>query len=76
MTCAMWITNSHGRPKVPDGRLVSVKNVDTGITIQVAWTDNGPHPSTGNLIDLTPAAFSKIAILEQGKIMVMVERAK
>jgi len=78
MTCAMWITNSLGRPLYPDGRLVKVINVETSRTVVVAWTDNGPGSvprSRGVIIDLTPAAFTAIgAKLEEGRVKVRIER--
>ena len=80
MTCAMWITNSLGHPLRPDGRIVSVLNVETGKKVQVAWTDNGPGivpRSRGVVIDLTPAAMIALAGqdgIKRGKIKVKVER--
>jgi hypothetical protein len=78
MTCALWMTNSNsGRPKKPDGRLVRIKNVATGVGVTVAWTDNGPGRvprSRGVVVDLTPAAFVALGgKLKDGKIEVTVE---
>ena len=80
MTCAMWITNSMGRPLRPDGRIVSVLNVETGKKVQVAWTDNGPGivpRIRGVVIDLTPAAMIALAGqdgIRKGRIAVKVEK--
>ena len=63
MTCALWIVGRNGRPLKPDGRMVTVRNVETGNEIVVRWTDNGPGKkarSRGVVIDLTPAAFSAL----------------
>jgi rare lipoprotein A (peptidoglycan hydrolase) len=80
MTCAMWITGKHGRPLRPDGRLVRVRNVETGKSIVVRWTDNGPGPvprAKNVAIDLTPAAFEALGgKLRDGKIKVKIEPSK
>ncbi len=63
MTCALWITGTHGRPLRPDGRIVTVKCPRTGRRIRVAWTDNGPGRRArgrGVVIDLTPAAMKAL----------------
>lgn len=79
MTCALWITGAHGRPLRPDGRLVIVKNVATGETIEVGWTDNGPGKgprARGVIIDLTPAAMRALAGedgIRAGRVEVEVE---
>jgi len=80
MTCAMWIVGKHGRPLRPDGRLVSVRNVQTGMTVQVAWADNGPGcvpRSRGVICDLTPAAMLALAGpdgIKAGRVKVKIER--
>lgn len=64
LTCALWLTNSRGRPRRPDGRIVTVRHVQTGRTIKVAWTDNGPGRvprSRGVVIDLSRAAMVALA---------------
>ena len=64
MTCAMWIVGKHGRPLRPDGRLVTIRNVENGATVKVAWTDNGPGcapRSQGVICDLTPRAMRALA---------------
>ena len=64
MTCALWITGKNGEPLKPDSKLVSVRNVETGATVTVAWTDNGPGSvprSQGVICDLTPAAMRVLA---------------
>jgi len=80
MTCAMWITNSLGKPLRPDGRIVNVLNVATGKKVQVAWTDNGPGTvprSRGVVIDLTPRAMLALAGqdgIKRGRIAVKVSK--
>ena len=64
MTCALWITGKNGEPLKPDSKLVSVRNVKTGATVTVAWTDNGPGSvprSQGVICDLTPRAMRALA---------------
>ena len=64
MTCALWITGKNGEPLKPDSKLVSVRNVETGATVTVAWTDNGPGtvPRSQNvIIDLSVCAMKKLA---------------
>ena len=79
MTCAMWIVGKHGRPLRPDGRLVSVKNVQTGMTVQVVWADNGPGRvprSRGVICDLTPRAMRLLAGedgIKAGRVKVTLE---
>jgi len=55
-------------PRVPWGTKVEVKHLDSGKTIMVAVIDLGPGRSTGNALDLTPAAFREFAPLAVGKI--------
>jgi len=82
MTCAMWITSPSGKLLRPSGNLVRIINVQTGKTLLVAWTDNGPGPvprSRGVVIDLTPAAMIALAGnkgITAGKVRVRVERVK
>jgi len=79
MTCALWLTNSRGRPRRPDGRIVTVRHVQTGRTIKVAWTDNGPGRvprSRGVIVDLNRAAMLALAGqdgLKAGRVEVEVE---
>ena len=64
LTCALWITNEHGKPRFPDGRLVKILNVMNGAMLTVAWTDNGPgsvQRSRGVICDLTPRAMRELA---------------
>ena len=77
MTCALWITNKHGKPLRPDGRLVKISRVGSSRTLTVAWQDNGPgrvQRLRGVVCDLTPAAFKALGgNLRDGKIAVTVE---
>lgn len=64
MTCALWLTNSAGRVRRPDGRLVTVRCVTTGRSVQVRWTDNGPGRKArrrGVVVDLSRAAMVALA---------------
>ena len=78
MTCALWIVGKNGRPLRPTGSLVRITNVESGLTIVCAWTDNGPGSvprSRGVIVDLTPAAFLALGgKLKDGRIKVKVER--
>jgi len=79
LTCALWITNEHGRPRFPDGRLVKITHVRDGsrMTAICAWRDVGPGRvprSRGVIIDLTPTAFKALGgKLSDGKIQVTIE---
>ena len=79
MTCALWIVGKHGRPLRPDGRLVTIRNVENGATVKVAWADNGPGSvprSRGVVVDLTPAAMRALAGedgIKAGRVAVIVE---
>ena len=80
MTCALWKTNKHNRPLMPDGRLVKVIDAQTGYSVKVAWTDNGPGSvprSRGVVVDLTPAAMLALAGpdgINAGRVKVKIER--
>lgn len=79
LTCALWVTNAAGRVRRPDGRLVTVRCVTTGRSVQVRWTDNGPGRRArrrGVVIDLTPAAMRALAGeagIRAGLVLVTVE---
>lgn len=79
LTCALWITNSLGKPLKPDGRLVKIINVQTGQSVLCAWTDSGPGRvprSRGVVCDLTPAALRKLAGedgIRAGRVEITVE---
>ena len=79
MTCALWITGKNGEPLKPDSKLVSVRNVKTGATVTVAWTDNGPGtvPRSQNvIIDLSVCAMKKLAGedgIREGRVEVTME---
>jgi len=87
MTCALWLTNSTGRPLRPDGRIVTVRTViapgttpnGNHGTLRVAWTDNGPGSvprSRGVIVDLSRAAMLALAGPEgirAGRVRVEVE---
>jgi len=71
MTCAMW--------DVPFNTMLEVTNVDNGKKIIVRVNDRGPARrlvSEGRIIDLTMAAFRKIANLDNGLIKVRVRILK
>lgn len=78
LTCAMWLTNSAGRPRYPDGRVVTVRNAADGTTVSVAWTDNGPGRvprSRGVIVDLSKAAMLRLAGpegIQAGRVAVVV----
>jgi rare lipoprotein A (peptidoglycan hydrolase) len=65
LTCAL--------PWKPDGRKYRVSNLRNGSSVVVTHTDYGPAAWTGNIIDLTPAAFRKLERLGKGKVRVKVE---
>ena len=79
LTCALWLTNAKGRPRRPDGRLVTVRCVTTGRSVRVRWTDNGPGRkarSRGVIVDLTPAAMAALCPngIKAGRVAVEIER--
>ena len=82
MTCAIWRTLPDGRVKRPTGKTLRVTNANTGKTITVKWTDNGPgkkQREEGVIIDLTPAAMRALAGedgIKQGRVNVVVEEMK
>lgn len=63
---AMW--------DVPFGSRWRVTNTDNGRSVQVVILDRGPSRRLNRQIDLSRAAFSRIADLKQGLINVNVER--
>ena len=67
-TCANW--------DLPFGSEVQVTNLETGRRVAVRVNDRGPARrlvAQGRVIDLSKAAFSQIASLEQGLVLVKVE---
>lgn len=59
------------------GQSVRIKNLDTGKTAVIRYTDNGPASSTRCIADLTPASFRALGgRLEEGKINIVVERVR
>lgn len=82
MTCAIWRTLPDGRVKRPDSRLLKVTHLETGRSITVRWTDNGPGKKPrreGVIIDLTPAAMRALAGedgIKQGRVRVKAEETK
>lgn len=69
MTCAIW--------GVDFGTHLKVTNRENGKSVIVRVNDRGPHPRfvrQGRVIDLTKAAFMKIADKKQGLIPVRVQR--
>lgn len=68
MTCAMW--------GAPFNQRLRVTNLDNGKSVVVRVNDRGPHPRffhQGRIIDLTEAAFSRIAPTRQGLIPIRIE---
>ena len=68
MTCAMW--------EVPFNSMVRVTNLENGKKIIVRVNDRGParrYYRKGRIIDLTRAAFEKIAPPEKGLVKVRIE---
>jgi hypothetical protein len=87
LTCAMWLTNSTGRPLRPDGRRVTISVARSTAcsgpptcskkTVTCAWTDNGPGRvprSLGVVVDLTPGAMRALDPdgLRKGRVAVVV----
>jgi rare lipoprotein A len=68
MTCAMWNTPFHQQ--------LRITNLKNGRSVIVRVNDRGPHKRlvrAGRIIDLSKAAFQKIANLNEGLINVKVE---
>ena len=68
LTCAIW--------NVPFNTLINVTNMLNGKSVIVRVNDRGPAKrlvSQGRIIDLTKAAFSRIAALEKGLIQIKME---
>jgi rare lipoprotein A len=59
---------------LPFGTEVIVKNPDTGKSVRVRINDRGPFVR-GRIIDLTRAAFSRIASLDKGVVKVEIRVA-
>lgn len=56
------------------GDRVRVTNLDTKVTVILTYNDRGPAEWTGNIIDLTPAAFEALGgKLKDGKMRVKVK---
>ena len=70
-TCASW--------DYPFGTVLLVINTSTNNTVRVCVTDRGPNRrlyKKGRKIDLSKRAFSEIADLKQGVILVKIEEAR
>ena len=65
LTCAMW--------DMPFNAILKVTNLENGKSVIVRVNDRGPAKRLNRAIDLTKAAFSKIADLEKGLAEVSVE---
>lgn len=68
LTCAMW--------DVPFHQMIRVTNLENGKSVVVRVNDRGPHKRLvrkGRVVDLSKAAFQKIASLKKGLISVKVE---
>jgi rare lipoprotein A len=64
LTCASW--------KYQMGTILKVTNIENGKSVLVRVNDRGPNKRLKRLIDLTPRAFRKIAVLRKGIITVKV----
>jgi rare lipoprotein A len=60
---------------LPFGTEVIVKNVNTGRSVKVKINDRGPFVK-GRVIDLTRAAFSRIATLDEGLVKVEITEVR
>lgn len=60
---------------LPFGTEVTVRNLANGKYVRVRINDRGPFVS-GRIIDLTRAAFSRIASLDKGVVKVEIMAAK
>jgi len=65
LTCAIW--------DLPFNTILKVTNLENGKSVIVRVNDRGPAKRLNRAIDLTKAAFSKIADLEKGLAEVSVE---
>ena len=68
LTAAMW--------GVPFHKKVRVTNLENGRSVVVRINDRGPHPRyvrRGRVIDMTKAAFSRIADPKKGLVRVALE---
>jgi len=65
LTCAMW--------DIPFNTILKVTNIENGKSVIVRVNDRGPARRLNRPIDLTKAAFSKIADLDKGLADVFVE---
>lgn len=63
------LTAAH--PQFPFGTLVKVTNIQNGKSVTVRINDRGPYVA-GRIIDLSQAAFKRIATLDQGVVTVLV----
>lgn len=68
LTAAMW--------DVPFHQMIRVTNLENGQSVIVRVNDRGPHRrfvKEGRIIDLSKAAFDKIASLKEGLIDIQLE---
>jgi rare lipoprotein A len=65
LTCAMW--------DMPFNTILKVTNLENGKSVVVRVNDRGPAKRLNRTIDLTKAAFFRIADLEKGLAEVSVE---
>ena len=68
LTCAAW--------NYPFGTRLKVTNISNGKSVICRVNDRGPAKRLNRVIDLTRAAFGRIANLKRGLIKVKVERVK
>lgn len=61
---------------LPLGSVASVRNIQNGKNVQVRITDTGGFAKYGRVIDLSRAAFAKLAPTSKGVISVCITRQR
>lgn len=61
-------------PSLPMGTVLIVRNVQNGQSVQVTVTDRGPAKRLNRILDLSKAAFAKLAPTSKGVIRACFER--
>jgi rare lipoprotein A (peptidoglycan hydrolase) len=79
LTCALWRLTPRGTPRRPDGGMWRVTALDTGRSVLVRWTDNGPGKRSrarGVVVDLSRGAMMALAgeqAIKAGRVRVKLE---